>query len=122
MLSELNRRLDVIDGYIDCVNERAEANTPKLIPPFPNRVLRRQEVAEQVEEYLFSPNLKELHESIPENYAGPEFIRQLLESGNREGVPQNSEELARAPVYDLDRVEFINVTAIRNSEKAPQHL
>jgi hypothetical protein len=119
MLTELNRRLDVIGGYIDGVNERAEGNMPKLTPPFPNRLLRRQEVAEQVEEFLFAPNLKELHESIPESYVGPEFIRQLLESGNGE-VGQFMDDWPRQ--FDLDRAEFLSLTAIRNSNGAPQQL
>ena len=79
MLQELNRRLDKISGFVDGINERIENDTSDLIPPNPNRLLRRHKIESQIEENLFSADLQQLHESIPRSYIGPEFIRQLIE-------------------------------------------
>ena len=117
MLQELNRRLDAIGGYIDCVSERSEANMPRVAPPYPNRLLRRQEIEKQIDESLFSPDLETLHNSVPPNFIGPEFIRQLLESEIEEEVLQDkNQEMV------LDRKEYISLLAARKTEKAPQHV
>lgn len=117
MLQELNRRLDAIGGYIDCVSERSEANMPRVAPPYPNRLLRRQEIEKQIDESLFSPDLERLHNSVPPNFIGPEFIRQLLESEIEEEVLQDkNQEMV------LDRKEYISLLAARKTEKAPQHV
>jgi hypothetical protein len=115
MLKELNRRLDVIGGYIDCVNERAELNMPKTQPPFPNRLVRRDEIERQIDESLFSPKLQDLHQFIPRNYMGPEFIRQLLEAETAEEVRRDAEATRR--LLDVDQKEFVSTLVRRKSEK-----
>ena len=120
MLQELNRRLDAIGGYIDGVNERSEANMPPLAPPYPNRLIRRQQIEKQIEESLFSPNLHELHNSIPSSYMGPEFIRQLLEAETQEEKIQEIKDNRK--VFALDHKEYVSVMAQRKSEKAEQHV
>jgi hypothetical protein len=116
MLRELGRRLDAIGGYIDCVNERAELNMPKTQPPFPNRLLRRDEIERQIDQSLFSPKLNDLYRSIPRNYMGPEFIRQLLEAETAEEVRREVE--AKRKVLDLDQKEFVRTLVRRKSEKS----
>lgn len=120
MLQELNRRLDAIGGYIDCVSERSEANMPRVAPPYPNRLLRRQEIEKQIEESLFAPNLEELHGAVPQNFVGAEFIRQLLEAETREEALEEARERSREMV--LDRKEYLSLLATRRSENAPQHV
>ena len=117
MLQELHRRLDVIDGYVCGVNERAETNMPDTSPPFPNRYLRRMEIAKQINESLFSPNLHNLHESVPRNFVGPQFIRQLLEAETRE--ERLREEREKKKTLYLDGTEYRSLLAIRNTKKAP---
>lgn len=121
MIEELNRRLDAISGYIDGVHQRAEDNTPESVPPFPNRYLRRKQVEQQIEQSLFSPNLKQLHESIPQNYVGPQFIRQLLEAENLEDDPIIEGGPQKTKMY-LDKTEMSSIQTLRLTEKAPQHV
>jgi hypothetical protein len=116
MLRELNRRLDAIGGYIDCVNERAELNMPATQPPFPNRLLRRDEIERQIDQSLFAPKLEDLHCFIPANYMGPEFIRQLLEAETSEEIRREIE--ATRKVLDVDQREFVSTLVRRKSEKA----
>ena len=116
MIEELNRRLDAIDGYIDCVNQRAEQNMPSLTPPNPNRLLRRQYIEKQIEESLFSPNIEELHSSIPPNYSSAKFIRQLIENDENDQKAQNSKE------FMLDKSEYTSVLASRQSKNTYQNL
>lgn len=118
MIQELNRRLDAIGGYIDCVAERSEAHMPRVAPPYPNRLIRRMEIAKQIDESLFSPNLQSLHESVPENYVGPEFIRQLLEAQTREEAIQDIRDEKHE--FVVDRKEYIGILASRKTENAPQ--
>ena len=118
MLGELNRRLDAIGGYIDCVTERSEAHMPRVAPPYPNRLIRRMEIAKQIDQALFSPDLHDLHESIPETYVGPEFIRQLLESQTHAESLQDARDKNRE--FVLDRKEYISLLATRKSQNAPQ--
>jgi hypothetical protein len=94
-LRTLNRRLDHLSGFIDCVTERAESNIPAVMPPDPNRLLRRQFIRKQVDESLFSPNLIELYESVPQSYAGAVFIRQLLEAETAEEIQSQMKESRR---------------------------
>ncbi|EAY20839.1 hypothetical protein TVAG_436630 [Trichomonas vaginalis G3] len=119
MIEELNRRLDAISGYIDGVHQRAEDNTPESVPPYPNRYLRRKLVEEQIEQSLFSPNLKQLHESVPQKYVGPEFIRQLLEAENLEDDPV-VDGPQKTKMY-LDKTEMSSIQTLRYTEKA-QHV
>ena len=120
MLQELNRRLDAIGGYIDCVAERSEANMPKLSPPYPNRLIRRLEIERQVEESLFSPNLQELHDSVPKTYIGAEFIRQLVEAETEEEAAQDRKDNRKE--FMIDHKEYMGLLATRKSENAPQHV
>lgn len=120
MLSELNRRLDAVDGYIDGVHERSEQNMPDLQPPYPNRLIRRKIIEEQVENSLFSPNLQELYDSVPQSFMGAEFIRQLIE---HESPEERRDAVIDARVtMELDRTEHTSILAERNSRKAPQHV
>jgi hypothetical protein len=119
MLRELNRRLDAIRGYIDCVNERAEFNMPQTQPPFPNRLLRRDEIERQIDQSLFSAKLQDLYHFIPRNYMGPDFIRQLLEAETAEEARR--EVQATRNVLNLDQREFVSTLVRRKSEKA-QHV
>lgn len=120
MLTELNRRLDVIDGYVDGVHAKAEANMPELAPPYPNRLIRRQKIYEMVEENLFSPDLQQLHESVPRTFMGPEFIRQLIENEKPEEIERDEKE--KKKILLLDNTEYTSVKAKRNTKKAPQKL
>jgi hypothetical protein len=117
MLKELNRRLDAIGGYIDCVNERAESNMPKTQPPFPNRLLRRDEIERQIDESLFSAKLQDLSRFVPRNYMGPEFIRQLLEAETDEEIRREAQ--AGRKVLDIDQMEFVSTLVRRKSETVP---
>lgn len=116
MIEELNRRLDAIDGYIDCINQRTQQNMPELTPPNPNRLIRREIIAKQIEESLFSPNLEELHNSIPSSYASPEYVRQLIENDKDDYVDHQPEK------FMLDKSEYTTIMAERNSRKAIQNL
>ena len=78
-MEELNRRLDAIGCYIDSVNDRNEANARAVAPPYPNRLLRRQQIKKDVDRELFSANIQDLHDSVPPNYTSAEFVRQLIE-------------------------------------------
>ena len=120
MLQELNRRLDVIDGYVDGVHAKAEANMPEIAPPYPNRLIRRQKIYDMVEENLFSPDLQQLHESVPRSFIGPEFIRQLIE--NEKPEEKKREEKEKRKTLILDSTEYTSVMAQRNTKKASQKL
>ena len=120
MIEELNRRLDVLSGYIDGIHERSEANMPEECPPYPNRYQRRKLIEQQVEESLFSPNLKELHESVPQKFIGPVFVRQLLEAENSEDEPE--ETGPNRTKIALDKTEYRSIQTIRATENAPQHV
>ena len=120
MIEELNRRLDVLNGYIDGIHERSEANMPEECPPYPNKYQRRKLIEQQVEESLFSPNLRELHDSFPQNFYGPVFVRQLLEAENSEDEPDQVGP--RRTKIALDATEFRSIQTIRATENAPQHV
>ncbi|OHT05513.1 hypothetical protein TRFO_26706 [Tritrichomonas foetus] len=93
---------------------------PEVAPPYPNRLIRRQQIAKQIEENLFSPDLQKLHESVPRNFVGPEFIRQLLEAETKEERIREAQE--RKKTLILDRTEYTSVLAQRNTKKASQHV
>jgi hypothetical protein len=99
-LRNLNRRLDHVSAFIDCVSDRAESNMPAVRPPDPNRLLRRECVRKQIEENLFSPNLVELYESVPQSYAGAVFVRQLLEAETPEEIQTQRKESQRLFAVD----------------------
>ncbi|KAH0792836.1 hypothetical protein GPJ56_003246 [Histomonas meleagridis] len=114
MLEELNRRLDVIEGYVEGIHERTEQSMPEMTPPYPNRLMRRQQIERQINQSIFSPNLHELYKSVPKNYAGPEFIKQLLEAENNQ-----SRKTKNKKSFDIDYQEYITILAQRNSNSAP---
>lgn len=125
MLQELNRRLDVINGFVDGINERAEANMPEISPPYPNRLIRRQQIAKQIEENLFSPDLQQLYESVPHSYGSPQesaliFIQQLIE--NEKPEEREREEREKRKTLILDNIEYTSVLAQRNTKRAPQNV
>lgn len=119
MIEELNRRLSAVGGYIDGVHQRAERNMPPDGPPFPNRYHRRKLIEKKIEENVFNINLKELHESVPRTFVGPEFIRQLYEAQNSE---DEELDVPNFPCVKLDRTEYVTVQAMRTNEAARQKL
>ena len=78
-MEELDRRLDRIGGFIDGVSQRIEQNMPSVTPPYPNRLLRRRKVAEMIDKNPLSVDLASVKDMVPESYATPESIKQLLE-------------------------------------------
>lgn len=113
MLEELNRRLEVIDGYLEGVAQRCEQRAPDPTPPYPNKLGRREQVAKLIDEGLFSVDLYKVHEEYPQSYCGPEFIAQLLESAG-----EDSEEFTQKKQVMLDRSEATSIQAVRNAKKA----
>jgi Ca2+-binding EF-hand superfamily protein len=93
---------------------------PETAPPFPNRLLRRQEIARQIDQSLFSANLEDLYQSIPQSYMGSEFIRQLLEAETAEET--RHEILETRKMFDIDQREYISIIAKRKSSKAPNQV
>ena len=117
MIQELQRRLDAISGYIDGVHQRTIQNTPSHCPPYPNRYLRRELVEKKIEQSEYSFDLKEIQNTVPKNFCGPEFIKQLIDAENLDDESSNNSN--KINIY-LDRKEFTSISALRNDENAKQ--